>query len=231
MRLASVRVVEVVCLWREDVQAARTTYPSKSISLEPPSEDHSKNSDNQRVKVPEPPHEEQPGTSSEMSGEQPKWKRVGVDGVGHERNTSDTNTTSVNCEAPSGPGGNDHVAESAGPSTGVGNEKTRDGKLARGEGGMPQNLAQARGGGDHATKGKWLVTMMVPGRKLWGSSPAMVSQYKRFRRSRQDPRIARDQLCLGVFVTKSEAVQAYDDALCREAVKQRSSVLRMAKKR
>lgn len=39
------------------------------------------------------------------------------------------------------------------------------------------------------------------------------------------------QLYLGVFATKGEAIQAYDDALCREAVKQRSSVLRMPKKR
>lgn len=39
------------------------------------------------------------------------------------------------------------------------------------------------------------------------------------------------QLCLGVFTTKNEAIEAYDDALCREAVKQRSSVLRMPKKR
>lgn len=231
MRLASVRVVEAVCLWREDVQAARTTHPSKSIPLEPPSEDQSKNGDNQRVKVPEVPHQEQPGTLSQNSVDQPEWRGGGTDGVGHEGNTSDTNLTLVNCDAPSGSRGNDHVAGSAGPSTGVGNDRTRDGKLARGGGGVPRNLAQARGGGDHATKGKWLVTMMVPGRKLWGSSPAMVSQYKRFRRSRQDPRIARDQLCLGVFVTKNEAVQAYDDALCREAVKQRSSVLRMAKKR
>jgi len=37
--------------------------------------------------------------------------------------------------------------------------------------------------------------MMVPGRKLWDSSPAMVSQHKRFRRSRQNPKIARDQVC------------------------------------
>lgn len=41
----------------------------------------------------------------------------------------------------------------------------------------------------------------------------------------------RCQLCLGVFATKNEAIEAYDDALCREAVKQRSSVLRMPKKR
>lgn len=39
------------------------------------------------------------------------------------------------------------------------------------------------------------------------------------------------QLYLGVFATKNEAIDAYDDALCREAVKQRSSVLRMPKKR
>ena len=48
-----------------------------------------------------------------------------------------------------------------------------------------------------------------------------------------DPNTARFrfQLCLGVFATKNEAIEAYDDALCREAVKQRSSVLRMPKKR
>lgn len=39
------------------------------------------------------------------------------------------------------------------------------------------------------------------------------------------------QLYLGVFDSKKEAMQVYEDALCREAVKQRSSVLRMPKRR
>lgn len=51
-----------------------------------------------------------------------------------------------------------------------------------------------RGSGGRVAKGRWVATMMVPGRKLWDSSPAMMSQYKRHRRSRQDPKIARDQV-------------------------------------
>lgn len=54
---------------------------------------------------------------------------------------------------------------------------------------------EGQGGVGRGAKGRWVTTMMVPGRKLWDSSPAMMSQYKRFRRSRQDPKIARDQVC------------------------------------
>lgn len=62
-------------------------------------------------------------------------------------------------------------------------------------GGGESNRTEGEGGGDRVSMGRWVVTMMVPGRKLWDSSPAMMSQYKRFRRSRQDPKIARDQVC------------------------------------
>lgn len=64
-------------------------------------------------------------------------------------------------------------------------------KIPRGKSGVART---GEGCGGRVSKGKWVVTMMVPGRKLWGSSPAMVSQYKRFRRSRQAPKIARDQV-------------------------------------
>lgn len=56
-----------------------------------------------------------------------------------------------------------------------------------------RNASEGRGSG-RVAKGRWVVTMMVPGRKLWGSSPAVLSQYKRFRRSSQQPKIARDQV-------------------------------------
>lgn len=56
------------------------------------------------------------------------------------------------------------------------------------------NPIEGGGGAGRVAKGRWVATMMVPGRKLWDSSPAMMSQYKRFRRSRQDPKIARDQV-------------------------------------
>lgn len=72
-----------------------------------------------------------------------------------------------------------------------------DGGSAPGEG----NPVERGGGGGRGSRGRWVVTMMVPGRKLWDSSPAMMSQYKRFRRSRQDPKIARDQVC-GTYTTK-----------------------------
>lgn len=70
-----------------------------------------------------------------------------------------------------------------------GNDGGRGGS-GRGE----SNPVEAGGGGGRGGKGRWVTTMMVPGRKLWDSSPAMMSQYKRFRRSRQDPKIARDQV-------------------------------------
>lgn len=231
MRLASVRVVEAVCLWREDVQAARTAPPSKPIPLEPRSRGGSKHVDNQRIQVPEVRHDEKPEKPRQKSGEPLEWKHGDTDIVEQDRKASDANLTAIDHSTPSDSRGKDHGAGLAESSTGGGDKKARDSKLTQYGGGGPGNLAQARGRGDRAAKGKWVVTMMVPGRKLWGSSPAMASQYKRFRRRRQDPKIARDQLCLGVFVTKNEAVQAYDDALCREAVKQRSSVLRMPKKR
>lgn len=63
-----------------------------------------------------------------------------------------------------------------------------------GSGRGESNTVKGRGGGGRGAKGRWVATMMVPGRKLWDSSPAMMSQYKRFRRSRQDPKIARDQV-------------------------------------
>lgn len=69
----------------------------------------------------------------------------------------------------------------------------RDGGSGSGLG--ESNAVEGGGGVGRGVKGRWVATMMVPGRKLWDSSPAMMSQYKRFRRSRQGPKIARDQVC------------------------------------
>lgn len=41
---------------------------------------------------------------------------------------------------------------------------------------------------------KWAVTLTVSGRRLWESSPAMLSRYKRFRRGRQEAKIAKNQV-------------------------------------
>lgn len=72
-------------------------------------------------------------------------------------------------------------------------KRTREAGPA-GRGGSSKHTCDMETSG--VSDGKWVVTMMVPGRKLWGSSPAMLSQYKRFRRSRQEPQIARDQVYL-----------------------------------
>lgn len=82
-----------------------------------------------------------------------------------------------------------------------GNTRKRPGTLNVGDGGTggsgkgESNPVEGGRGIGRGAKGRWVATMMVPGRKLWDSSPAMMSQYKRFRRSRQDPKIARDQVC------------------------------------
>ena len=73
----------------------------------------------------------------------------------------------------------------------VANELHPPDMVVRGSRG-PRNASEP--GSGRVAKGRWVVTMMVPGRKLWGSSPAVLSQYKRFRRSSQQPKIARDQV-------------------------------------
>lgn len=50
------------------------------------------------------------------------------------------------------------------------------------------------GGNCGAAREMWVVTMMVPGIKLWGPSPAMGSKYKRFCRSREDLKIEKKQV-------------------------------------
>lgn len=82
----------------------------------------------------------------------------------------------------SGIGGTEHIS---------GNPDRGSQSVDKREPGSSSSNAISR---DYAATGRWVVTMMVPGRKLWGSSPAMVSQYKRFRRSRQEPKIAKDQV-------------------------------------
>ncbi|CAM9852836.1 unnamed protein product [Scytosiphon promiscuus] len=238
LRLASVRVVEAICVWREDRRAARAK----------PASSHSSSGTRPSV-----PGSQGASGAAYRQGGQP------IDG-GHGGGTHAPAHDHDLCPLASGPQAENGFPEDSvsGSNTGfssvdptpsdlsvtnqTGNKecngcsdktainKRKIGKLldAPDGGGMID-----KGGinGGRIAKGRWVATMMVPGRKLWDSSPAMMSQYKRHRRSRQDPKIARDQLYLGVFATKNEAIEAYDDALCREAVKQRSSVLRMPKKR
>ena len=77
--------------------------------------------------------------------------------------------------------------------------------------------------GDYARWKSILLVFRVAGESSGGSAQSC--------HTHQRLRVSKFQLCLGVFATKNEAIEAYDDALCREAVKQRSSVLRMPKKR
>eukprot|EP00752_Nemacystus_decipiens_P007282 g6518.t1 len=236
LRLASVRVVEAVCLWREDVQATRMTSSPSTMPHNPPSTGAGTatgryGGDKGATPV---------GTSVDENGEEglpgtalPQQQPGGEDGVA----TGVVGDSASHSDIDQAKGLDDEISNigkthkrpggPSGGSAGGGGEGGGGSGSRRGEG----NHTEAGGGEGRGVKGRWVATMMVPGRKLWDSSPAMLSQYKRFRRSRQDPKIARDQLCLGVFATKNEAIEAYDDALCREAVKQRSSVLRMPKKR
>eukprot|EP00903_Cladosiphon_okamuranus_P008959 g8573.t1 len=211
LRLASVRVVEAICRWREDIQAAR-------MASSPLCDDG--------------------GGEGEAPG------NTIINGVEHHPDASLSQqqlegggSIGVGVGDPTNCSGNDQAKLFDDKIFSSAQTRKRPGKLnsvgggAGGSGKLESNTVERGREVGRGAKGRWVATMMVPGRKLWDSSPAMVSQYKRFRRSRQDPKIARDQLYLGVFATKNEAMEAYDDALRREAVKQRSSVLRMPKKR
>ncbi|CAM9717536.1 unnamed protein product, partial [Ectocarpus sp. 13 AM-2016] len=213
LRLASVRVVEAVCLWREDTQAQRVKSALSSkgnISSAPRTRDGKIPKVDAGKGAPSGALEAQEPTLSSLTASD---RRQG------EENNGENAGVESRCPA-------DDLAEDKSGNT---EDRTKPPNAPVALGCHSKRDGCGRGG--RCAKGRWVATMMVPGRKLWDSSPAMMSQYKRFRRSRQDPKIARDQLCLGVFDTKNEAMEAYDDALCREAVKQRSSVLRMPKKR
>lgn len=203
IRLASVRVVEAVSVWREEVKAARLQSLSKSPAF---AQNHDSpllgagsgnNNDSNSVV-------DKTGIPTDRKGEEENGSE-NREGCLYQEKESDApkgypirgytpNDEQMHVGLGKCMDNFESVQHSTPESRKEPNKKrTRDAE-ASGQGGR-----DAHGGDRGSTgtsNGKWVVTMMVPGHKLWGSSPAMMSQYKRFRRSRQDPRIARDQVCL-----------------------------------
>ncbi|CAM9271234.1 unnamed protein product, partial [Discosporangium mesarthrocarpum] len=206
LRLASVKVVEAISYWQKDEQAVRLGALS---GLE-----------NSNKKDLLPATEE----GLELS-----------DGEGERGDTQQIEMP----QETAGPSPSSSLSVSEGQSSSMGRQKNDSSsttassqekgiKLVHGQGVAKDNHSNVQ---RDTEGGLWAVTLSVPGRRLYESSPAVLSQYKRYRRSRQEPKIARDQVYLGLFSTKVEAIREYDRAVAREAIKQRSSVLRMPKKR
>lgn len=206
LRLASVRVVEAVFLWREDIQASRTTSSPPSdggdhlptMPQNPPSSTAAGAATGAASAATGRQGEQEVGGTTVRNGEEHPGTLLSQQQLRGEGDIA-TGAGDSTCRS-----GNDQAIDldQENPSTG----KTRkrpgapsggNGSGSTGGGGSGQgtsNPAEAGGGVGRGVKGRWVATMMVPGRKLWDSSPAMMSQYKRFRRSRQDPKIARDQV-------------------------------------
>lgn len=184
LRLASVRVVEAISVWRQDAQAADVKSRSSTLGQgdlqKPQALSKTSATDRKETQASLFADEPQPGVLSRSleSGQQ-------------EAGDIPASTTTVDLQCCS----RDEAREFDSPDSPqtIAVEPRREQKLT-GSSGESRNAAGTGGGDGRVAKGRWVVTMMVPGRKLWESSPAMVSQYKRFRRSRQEPKIARDQV-------------------------------------
>lgn len=217
IRLASVRVVEAVSVWREDVKSARlqslskpTTFAQRHDSPKSGTGSGSNDDSNSVLDKTDMPTDRKRGKENRSDN---------GDGYFHEEKETHSHRDdpiqgyTLSDEQTQGDLRRDmdtaeRVQNSRPQSTQrISKKRVRDTKVSR--------QAKGDGSGDDrrsigASNGKWVVTMMVPGRKLWGSSPAMVSQYKRFRRSRQDPRIARDQVCLCVTTSALSRESFYE---------------------
>lgn len=171
-------MIEAICLWRQDVLEARaesTLRPLTREDLQPP---------HALGKAPAPDGRDggrNKPTSNHPSDMLLQASMPEKEGEGHGEGDNPCFGEKYCREGLTGP----RQVNNAG--------KPCTHKLAGGSG-SPRKLTRGGAGDGRVAKGRWVVTMMVPGRKLWGSSPAMVSQYKRFRRSRQEPKIARDQV-------------------------------------
>ena len=82
-----------------------------------------------------------------------------------------------------------------------------------------------------STKGRWSCSVMVEGPQLWKASTEFKSEIKRFQRDSQPAKRSRELLYLGVFPTKSEAAQAYDRTIMKEAARRGTNPSRLPKKR
>lgn len=199
-------MVEAICVWREDGRAERTECdPSRSIASgtrplgskpgefsaaasrhgSEPIEDNSREGG-----LHAPSHEN--SVCSLASSRQPG------DGRSEDNfrdNKIDDNSSIDMMSLDPSVSNQTGDQQDKGCSDNVAIDKQRAGKLSQAlAGGDRGSKDGSRGRGGRVAKGRWVATMMVPGRKLWDSSPAMMSQYKRHRRSRQDPKIARDQV-------------------------------------
>lgn len=159
LRLASVRVVEAVCLWRKDIktQTFDRHYVKSGTS-------RGKARGKAKVKL----------SSLESKAVATSWRvreKFNITAAAHEDDIQGDIRE---------PKGDLNKAQSA--------DRMRSSGVSAGK--------QANEGGDCGTMARemWVVTMMVPGIKLWGPSSAMGSKYKRFCRGREDLKIEKKQV-------------------------------------
>lgn len=182
LRLASVEVVEAICGWRLDEQAAR-------IQSAPHSSNRGK------LKTPRA-HDRALSRDPHHGGDKNKISS-GLQGILLQSSALESQEEGVdpleNAKLTHHLGDGDQEQGLTDQLRGNSSGTPRKHRLEEGSEKAGRCSIDV-GAGSCVAKGRWVVTMMVPGRKLWGASPAMVSQYKRFRRSRQEPKIARDQV-------------------------------------
>lgn len=196
LRLASVRVVEAVTLWREDVKAIRLDL----LSNLPPTladDDHPSLIPGELTSKSREDHGNV-GISIFKERESDKGS-CPHRRKGHSALEDDQEIAEGEIKFPTYHNTQGSLTDGVMDLDAVHKKLSRQGpnrqKRKAFEGAEGSAKAKGSGGGVGVPyNGKWVVTMMVPGRKLWGSSPAVLSQYKRFRRIRQDPKIARDQV-------------------------------------
>ncbi len=198
LRLASVRVVEAVCLWRNDIdmQAERT---NSAPSSGPPGrgKDATTNGDaEESARAPsQHQHLEDVGIGDAEGVDDPPSPRQPFGENDRSGDLDDRDEAAVFSDMPQARNNHGHKGSRSKAA------RKQTAKMAAAAGGVDvsilgkSNPVGGKSGGGRVAKGRWVATMMVPGRKLWDSSPAMMSQHKRFRRSRQNPKIARDQVC------------------------------------
>lgn len=199
------RVVEAIGVWRRDVSTTKADFPTRRSPLKYPQEVSAGACASATTAADR--EGDGGGTKKIVGGE--AWEGFPRASGSPGGASSEEGTSSV--AAPQGlsspifsrdgddvgdnqtePHGMQEIRDSRDEVGGV-NEPPRKPDTAGGGSREPRTVIGG-GGSGRVGKGRWVVTMMVPGRKLWGSSPAVLSQYKRFRRSSQQPKIARDQV-------------------------------------
>lgn len=168
LRLASVRVVEAACLWQKDIKSQTRLRTNNKSSL-----------DHHHLKGP-------------ARGKGEIKHKLESRAVATSRRVGEkTNTDGYAAAAAAHEG--DIQGEIYEPKGDLSKRQPADRARASG---VSAGKQADRGGDCSAAREMWVVTMMVPGIKLWGPSPAMGSKNKRFRRSREDLKIEKKQVRL-----------------------------------